>query len=974
MAAKTPIRTVYTNAVATGLAEFQSGEFIDYAVGGTGLAALGSAGQVLKVNSGASALEYGNVEAVLNIDGMTDGSGITIVDADKFAISDGGTEKYVTASQISTYINAELGVDIDSYSDGTGITVAATDKLLVSDSGAEKKINASQLDTLISGSTGTLTNKTLTTPVIASLLQTSGSNTLTMPAATDTLVGKATTDTFTNKTFDLGGTGNSLTGSLAEFNSALQSESFVSLTGSETLTNKSLTAPTITGTAVMATLDISGDVDVDGTLETDALTIAGVTIAETIADTVGAMVGSNTETGIAVTYEDGDNTLDFALGAAQTTITSLLATDIKIGEDDQTKIDFETADEIHLYAANAEQVYVADGIFGPQTDSDVDLGTTGVRWKNAYIDTITTTGAITASGIVTGTGFTAGSAVLAEAELELLDGLTAGTAIASKVVTTDASIDTTGQRNLTITGELDAATGDFSGDVDVDGTLEADAITVDGTTLAEYISDTAGAMVGSNTETGITVTYQDGDNTIDFAVDAAQTAITSIYNSSLAIGYGSSHANINFGTDNQITFDIDGTGQIVLKDGQLHPTTDSDVDLGKSDKYFKDAYIDSITTTGNTTIGGNLTVTGDYTVNGDTTIIDTATLSVEDPLIVLASGNNAADSVDIGLYGLYDTSGSQDLYSGLFRDASDSGKWKLFKDNQAAPTTTVNTSGTGYATGTLVATLEGNVTGAVTGNADTATALATARTIGGTSFDGTANIAVALSATATALASGRTIASTGDVVWTSASFDGSGNVTGTAAIGSGVIVNADVNASAAIADTKLATISTAGKVDVGALEIDGATEMGAAIVDADLLIVDDGGAGTEKSMLASRIPTYVFTKVSGDATIASNGALTIAATSVENSMLADDAVGADELASDAVVNASVASGAAIAFSKMANLTTSRALVSDGSGDVSVATTTSTEIGYVNGVTSAIQTQMDTKATKAFSIAQAVALG
>jgi len=80
-----------------------------------------------------------------------------------------------------------------------------------------------------------------------------------------------------------------------------------------------------------------------------------------------------------------------------TTIDSLLKADIKIGEDDQTKIDFETADEIHLYAANAEQVYVADGIFGPQTDSDVDLGTTGVRWKNAYIDTITTTGLITAN-------------------------------------------------------------------------------------------------------------------------------------------------------------------------------------------------------------------------------------------------------------------------------------------------------------------------------------------------------------------------------------------------------------------------------------------------------------------------------------------------------------------------------------------------------------------------------------------------
>ncbi len=71
------------------------------------------------------------------------------------------------------------------------------------------------------------------------------------------------------------------------------------------------------------------------------------------------------------------------------------------------------------------------------------------------------------------------------------------------------------------------------------------------------------------------------------------------------------------------------------------------------------------------------------------------------------------------------------------------------------------------------------------------------------------------------------------------------------------IVNADIKASAGIVDTKLATISTAGKVDIGALEIDGATEMSAALVDADLFIVDDGANGTEKSMLASRIKTYV---------------------------------------------------------------------------------------------------------------------
>jgi len=116
---------------------------------------------------------------------------------------------------------------------------------------------------------------------------------------------------------------------------------------------------------------------------------------------------------------------------------------------------------------------------------------------------------------------------------------------------------------------------------------------------------------------------------------------------------------------------------------------------------------------GTITIGlpNDVTIAGDLTVNGDTVTVNTATLSVEDPLIKLANGNNSADSVDVGFYGLYDTSGSQDLYAGLFRDANDSGKFKLFKDLQVEPTTTVNTGGTGYAVGTLVANIEGDVTG-----------------------------------------------------------------------------------------------------------------------------------------------------------------------------------------------------------------------------------------------------------------------
>ena len=104
MADKTPVKATFTGSNVTGLAEFQSSDTIAIADGGTGLGAVGSAGQVLKVNSSGNALEYGNVEAVINIDGMTDGSSLTLADADKFAISDAGTEKFITASNIKGYI------------------------------------------------------------------------------------------------------------------------------------------------------------------------------------------------------------------------------------------------------------------------------------------------------------------------------------------------------------------------------------------------------------------------------------------------------------------------------------------------------------------------------------------------------------------------------------------------------------------------------------------------------------------------------------------------------------------------------------------------------------------------------------------------------------------------------------------------------------------------------------------------------
>ena len=161
MSSKTPIRTVFNASnVATGLAEYQSGEFIPLSHGGLGAAlSIGSAGQVLKVNSGASALEFGEVAAIINIDAMSDGSSATLAATDKFAFSDGGTEKYILASQIDTFVS------------GTSATLT------------NKTLTAPTINGVIGGTTTSQTITTLTTSTIsAGNLGVDSSGTITLDA------------------------------------------------------------------------------------------------------------------------------------------------------------------------------------------------------------------------------------------------------------------------------------------------------------------------------------------------------------------------------------------------------------------------------------------------------------------------------------------------------------------------------------------------------------------------------------------------------------------------------------------------------------------------------------------------------------------------------------------------------------------------------------------------------------------------
>ena len=143
------------------------------------------------------------------------------------------------------------------------------------------------------------------------LVDPTADRTLSLPNATDTLIGKATTDTLTNKSFDLGGTGNSLTGTISEFNSALQSASFATLDNSETLTNKTFTSPTINGGTFSGSF--TGTMDITGTVLSGASPLVFEGATDDAYETTWAFVDPTADRTITV-----PNATDTLIGKATT--------------------------------------------------------------------------------------------------------------------------------------------------------------------------------------------------------------------------------------------------------------------------------------------------------------------------------------------------------------------------------------------------------------------------------------------------------------------------------------------------------------------------------------------------------------------------------------------------------------------------------------------------------------------------------
>ena len=284
MSAKTPLRTVFNASnVATGLAEYQSGEFVPLSHGGIGAAlSIGSAGQVLKVNSGASALEFGSAIAIVDIDGATDGSSVTLAASDKFLFSDGGTEKFLLASQIDTYVSA---------------------------------------------TSSTLTNKTLTTPIITEI---DSGSTITLDATTDINLDAGGGDVFLK---DDGTIYGSLTNSSGNLVIKSNTTAAMTFSGANATIHGDLTVSGTTTTVDSSTINIQNAFVFEGATddahETTLTTIdptADRTISlPNVSGTLPVLAAAST-TQISATPEEL-NLLDGVSGLVQADFTKLAAVD-----------------------------------------------------------------------------------------------------------------------------------------------------------------------------------------------------------------------------------------------------------------------------------------------------------------------------------------------------------------------------------------------------------------------------------------------------------------------------------------------------------------------------------------------------------------------------------------------------------------------------------------------------------------------
>ena len=307
--------------------------------------------------------------------------------------------------------------------------------------------------------------------------------------------------------------------------------------------------------------------------------------------------------GTGITTAATSGTVTANIDAAQTGITSIYATDLIIGEDSQTAIDFGTANEIDFKVNNANRLTLSASALYPATNNQIDLGTSSLEFKDAFFD---------------------------------------GTVLA------------------------DAFSGDLTGDVDGDITGASGTVTSIGnltgevtstnraTVIAGNVVDEANLKVSNGPTNGYVLSAQSGNTGGLTWVDSAASTQT-LTNKTIAASQVTEISNITAGEGAQLE-NIGGTTISATQWGYLGAATgaitntDTDVTVDNLKTRLAGGFGSNAVTIGDSddvvTIGNDLTVTGDLIVSGTTTTLNTANLTVEDNNIVLSSGNTTSAAIN----------------------------------------------------------------------------------------------------------------------------------------------------------------------------------------------------------------------------------------------------------------------------------------------------------------------------------------
>ena len=469
MSSKTPIRAVFNDSnVATGLAEFQAGEFIPLSAGGIGASlSIGSAGQVLKVNTGGSALEFGFVEAIVNIDNATDLESQTLVAGDKILLSDGGTEGRVLLSQ---------------------------------------------LDTLFSGTTKTLTNKTISgsSNTLSNIGNSSLSNSAVTVGSTSISLGSSATT--------IAGISDLTAGTINIAGNVIKSTD-----------STKVEIGAGDGLSVAGDLTVAGNMTVSGT--TTTLSSTNTVVSDKLYELGNGTTGTPSgDAGLVIERGSSDNAFigfdesedKFKLGTGSFTGASTgnltitkgtLVADVEGNVTGAVTGNASTATALATARTIAGQSF--DGT-GNITIASTDLSNTSAITLNTASQTLTNKTIDASSNTLSNVGnsslsnssitftdesSTQGSVALG-GNIEFLAGEGVNTSVSGNKITIAAEEATSSNKGVASFNSTDF-------------TVSSGAVSL----TAERIQDIIGAMVGSNTETRITVTYDDTDGTIDFVVD-----------------------------------------------------------------------------------------------------------------------------------------------------------------------------------------------------------------------------------------------------------------------------------------------------------------------------------------------------------------------------------------------------------------------------------------------------------------------